>query len=88
MQIVVTLNEQPPHRVRAETVHPPGQRSVGFAEIERAAHHIVVAPYIIDCHHLRMKIAEPYEAVALHAIPQIILHIELYGICTCFPDFI
>ena len=35
-----------------------------------------------------MKIAYPHKAVALHAIPQIVLHIEMYGVSSCCPNVV
>ena len=33
-----------------------------------------------------MHVTDPNEAVSLHAIPQVFLHVQVHGVGTCLPD--
>ena len=39
-------------------------------------------------HDFRMHVADPYEAVPLDAVPEIVLHVEVDGVGSGFPDLV
>ena len=82
----VLLDEHPPHRVGADAVHPLGGRRDVADEVEAARHDLVEAEDGVDRADLRVHVAEPDEAVALDAVPEVFLHVEVHGVGAGLPD--
>ena len=88
MLIPFFMDEDPPHRVGANAVHPCGHRRDIARHVEAGGHHGIVAKDAVDHANLGMHVAEPDESVALDAIPEKFLHVEVHGVGTRLPDFV
>ena len=86
--IPVAMDEQPPDGVRADAVHPLGHGSHVANQVEALGNDFVIPEHGADGHHLRMKVANPHQAVAFHAIPNVFLHVEVHGVRTGHPDIV
>ena len=86
IHIIIVMDQSPPERIGANTVHPTRQRRLVAGLVERLFHHLVVAENRQHRTELRMCIAHPNEPVALDPVPQVILHIEVYGISSRHPN--
>ena len=86
--IKVTLDNAPPHGVGTNAVHPFIGTGAVAREIQTLPNNVLAAEYRIDGHHLRMHVPNPYQAVAFDAIPDIVLHVEMYGVCSSLPYFV
>ena len=82
------MDEQPPDGVRADTVHPLGHRRHVANQVKALGDDFVIPEHSADGHHLRMKVANPHQAVALHTIPNVLLHVEVYGIRPRHPNVV
>ena len=51
-------------------------------------HHIIIAKHCADGRSFGMHIPHPYQAIALDAIPQVILHVEVHSVSTRHPYFV
>ena len=86
VHIQVAVDNDPPHRVGRDPVHPPGQRRIVAHVVEAPAHDLIAAEHALDGHHLGVHVPEPYQAVAFHPVPEVLLHIEVDGIGPRLPD--
>ena len=86
IHIIIVMDQSPPERIGANTVHPTRQRRLVAGLVERLFHHLVVAENRQHRTELRMCIAHPNEPVALDPVPQVVLHIEVYGISSRHPN--
>ena len=77
---MIVLGDDPPHGVRGDVVHPLARRRVGGDKIQTAANDRLIAEHGLDAGDLRVQIAHPHEAVALDAVPDILLHVEVDGV--------
>ena len=86
------VEQNPPQRIRRHTVHPFGgdfgDRRFFSCEIERLRNDIVVAECGNDGHNLGMHIADPDKTVALDAVPQVFLHVQMRGVGCRVPDLV
>ena len=88
VQPQVLLDEHPPHRVGADAVHPLGQGGLSADEVEAGGDEVEVAPDGRDGAGFRVHVADPDQAVALDAIPEIVLHVEVDGVGADLPDVV
>ena len=82
----VVLYDEIPERIGGHVVEPAGQRKLTAGEVERPRHHVGVAEDGVDGGHLGVHVAYPHQAVALDAVPEKLLHAQLYGVGSCEPD--
>ena len=86
--IPVTLDQQPPDRIGADTIHPSGKRRYITDQVKALWNDFVITENSIYGHHFRMHITQPDQTVTLNTIPKIFLHIQMNRIRTGLPDFI
>ena len=79
------VDQHPPHRIARDPVHPLGHRRGITRQIERFWHDVVMAKDSFDRAKLRMHVADPHEAIALDAVPEVVLHAEVNGVGPHFP---
>ena len=51
-------------------------------------HDVVKAEHAVDHADFRVHVAQPDEAVALDAVPEVILHVEVHGVGAGLPDLV
>jgi hypothetical protein len=83
---VLFVDEDPPHGVGADAVHPLVARGAVADEIEAARDDVVVAEDGVDGGGLGVHVADPDEAVAFDAVPEVFLHVEVDGGGAGLPD--
>ena len=81
----VVMNKQPPKRICGNAVHNIRQGSVVPYQVKAFAHAVAVSENILNSRRFRVHIAYPNESVALHAVPDIFLHIELHRVSGGLP---
>ena len=86
MQPQLFMNEHPPHRIAGDAVHPFGDGRDIAGEVERARNNIIEAKHGVYRADLGVHVADPDEAVALDAIPQVFLHVEMNRVSADLPD--
>ena len=84
--IPVALDQQPPDGVTAHPVHPARQRRCIADKIKAFRYHLVISENSVDRHHFRMQITNPDQTVTFDAVPNILLHIQMYRISTSLPN--
>ena len=80
------VNEHPPHGITGDAVHPFGDGRDVARQVERAGNDLVEAEHGVDGADLGVHVADPDEAVAFDAVPEIFLHVELNRISADLPD--
>ena len=86
--IQMVLQDNPPERVRTDAVHPVRGRSLVPHIVQALADDLLVAEHRIHGNHLRMHVADPDQTVALHTVPEVVLHAQVHRIGARLPDFV
>ena len=86
--VQMVLDDDPPEGVGADAVHPVRRGGLVPDIIEALPDHFLIAENSPHGHHLGMHVADPDEPVALHAIPQIVLHAQMHRIGTRLPNLV
>ena len=82
------MNEQPPDGIGTDSVHPVGHGSGIANQVQTLGDDFIVSEHGVYRHEFGMQVANPYQAVALHTVPNIFLHIEVYGIGSRHPNVV
>ena len=86
--VPVVLNDQPPDRVRGNAVHPVADGRFVTHDVQGLGHDIGIAKGCKNGLDLGVHVTDPNKAVALDAVPQIFLNVEVCGICSGIPDLV
>ena len=76
LHVIIVQNDKPPTGIGRNAVHPLRQRRMRRDIIERTLHGAVRAEQTANARRFGVHVADPYKAIALNAVPNIILHIE------------
>ena len=82
------MDQDPPHGIGADTVHPFGQRRLIANKVQAPGDDGVVPKHRQDGPGLRVHVSDPDQAVAFDAVPEVILHVQMYGVGPRLPDAI
>ncbi len=83
---IIMLNDDPPHGIGWDIIHPRAVRRFGNNIVQTVANDLLVAEHGLNGCDFRMQISDPDQTVALDAIPDILLHIQMHRIRTNVPD--
>ena len=86
--VPVMLYDEVPQRVGTHAVYPCGQRVLLAREVHTGVETLVVTEYVAYGSGLRVHVTQPHQAVALHSVPDVFLHVEVYGVGACHPDVV
>ena len=86
LHIVIMLNDDPPHGIGRDIVHPLIGRCLRRYQIQTVTDDLLVAEDGLDGREFWVQISDPYQPVALDAVPDILLHIKMDGISAGLPD--
>src|SRR3546814_1076369 len=86
MHIPIVVQNNPPHRVCTDAAHPSRQWRHVPGQVQAFRHHLVVPEYGIYRGYFGMQVTHPNQSVALDAVPEIVLHIEVYRIRPRLPN--
>ena len=88
IEIPVLVDEQPPDGIRADAIHPVGKRCSVANQVEALGYHFIVSEHGVYRHEFGVQVANPNQPVALHSVPDELLHVEVYGVSSRHPYFI
>ncbi len=88
MEPEILVDDHPPHGIAGDAVHPFGDGGDVAGEIERAWHDFVEAEDGMDGTDFGVHVADPDQAIAFDAVPEVFLHVEMNGIGAHLPDLI
>jgi len=86
LAVPIPLDEDPPQGVGTDAVHPFGQRGVVADEVEAGVDDAHGAEDGADGAGFGVHVADPDQAVALDAVPDIVLQVEIDGVGAGVPD--
>src|SRR5690554_6314484 len=88
VQVVVPVDNDPPEGVGGDAIHPSGQWGSIPGKVKTLCDHLVITKDAVDGHHFGVHVTHPDKPVPFDTVPQVILHVQMYGICTCLPYLI
>ena len=88
MEPEIFVDEDPPHGIARDAVHPFGDGGDVAGEVEGAGHDVIEAKDRVDGADLGVHVADPDEAIAFDAVPEVLLHVEMDGVRADLPDLI
>ncbi len=82
------VDQDPPHGVGTDPVHPSGQGCFLADQIETGGNDVIGTEDGEDGHGFGVHIADPDQAIAFDTIPEVVLHVEMDGIGAGLPDLV